>query len=134
MATALTKVIGKNIAPTYGIKNALDKELTQSIMVRHLRAVKEMIVSTSEGKDIIFGFDKNDTLTLDNLTFTSTTYSKSKSTVTLKFDTGSITFKDYTATTYNLKMADYAYKQLIWQIIRNRQILFRWFIKTPINK
>lgn len=71
-------------------------------MVRHLRAVKEMIVSTSEGKDIIFGFDKNDTLTLDNLTFTSTTYSKSKSTVTLKFDTGSITFKDYTATTFHI--------------------------------
>ena len=60
------------------------------------------IYAKGDGKDIIFGFDDNDTLTLDNLEFTSASYSKSKGTVTLKLDGGSITLKDFTAETFHI--------------------------------
>ena len=60
------------------------------------------IYSSGDGKDIIFGFDDNDTLTLDSLDFKAS-YSKSKDAVTLKFDTNNtITFKDFTATTFHI--------------------------------
>ena len=52
-----------------------------------------------EGNDIIYGFDKNDTLTLDSIDFTATYKNQA---VTLKFDEGSVTFKDFTATTFHI--------------------------------
>ena len=64
------------------------------------------IYAKGDGKDVIFGFDSKDTLTLDGLDFT-TSYSKSKGTVTLKFDSGSITFKEFTATTFHIDNATY---------------------------
>ncbi|MBR6711517.1 MAG: hypothetical protein IKI76_00800 [Selenomonadaceae bacterium] len=60
-----------------------------------------------DGKDIIYGFEDGDTLTIDNLSFTSS-YSKSKGTVTLTFDSGSITFKEFTATTFHIDKDTYA--------------------------
>ncbi|MBD3879064.1 MAG: hypothetical protein SR1Q5_05175 [Quinella sp. 1Q5] len=57
------------------------------------------IYNYGEGKDVIFGFDNNDTLTLDRLDFTLSYKNQS---VTLTFDNGSITFKDYTATTFHI--------------------------------
>ncbi|MBQ3442951.1 MAG: hypothetical protein IJG33_06880, partial [Selenomonadaceae bacterium] len=53
----------------------------------------------ASGKDIIFGFANNDTLTLDGLDFTS---SYKNGAVTLTFDNGSVTFKDFTATTFHI--------------------------------
>lgn len=53
-----------------------------------------------DGKDIIFGFANNDTLTLDYLDFTPSYKNKA---VTLTFDDGcSITFKNFTATTFHI--------------------------------
>ena len=57
------------------------------------------IYEEGDGKDIIFGFANKDTLTLDGLDFTSSYKNKA---VTLTFDDGSITFKDYTATTFHI--------------------------------
>ena len=54
-----------------------------------------------DGKDVIFGFEDGDTLTLDGLNFTSS-YSASNGTITLTFDSGSITFKEFTATTFHI--------------------------------
>ena len=59
-----------------------------------------------DGKDIIYGFENGDTLTLDGLDFTSS-YNKSAGTVTLKFDDGSITFKEFTATTFHINNDTY---------------------------
>ncbi|MBQ3444557.1 MAG: hypothetical protein IJG33_15095 [Selenomonadaceae bacterium] len=51
------------------------------------------------GDDVIFGFANEDTLTLDNLAFTSSYKDKA---LTLTFDSGSITFKEFTATTFHI--------------------------------
>lgn len=59
-----------------------------------------------EGKDIISGFDDNDTLTLDGLNFTSY-YNKTTGTLTLKIDNGTVSFKDFTATTFNINNDTY---------------------------
>ena len=64
------------------------------------------IYSKGDGKDIIFGFDSKDTLTLDNLDFTAS-YSKSKGTITFKVDDGSITLKDFTATNFHVNDSTY---------------------------
>jgi len=61
----------------------------------------KFIYESGDGKDIIFGFDNKDTLTLNGLDFTSS-YSKSKGTITFKVDGGSITLKDFTATTFHI--------------------------------
>ena len=55
--------------------------------------------AAGEGKDIIYGFEDGDTLTLDGLDFTSSYKNKA---VILTFDDGSITFKNYTATTFHI--------------------------------
>lgn len=60
------------------------------------------LYSKGDGKDVIFGFDNNDTLTLDNLQFSSASYSKKNQAVTLKFDSGSITFKNFSATSFHI--------------------------------
>ncbi len=57
------------------------------------------IYSSGGGNDVIYGFDKNDTLTLDTIDFTATYKNQA---VTLKFDEGSVTFKDFTATTFHI--------------------------------
>lgn len=59
------------------------------------------LYSTGDGKDVIFGFDDKDTLTLDNLDFT-TSYNQSKGTITFKVDGGSVTLKEFTATTFHV--------------------------------
>ena len=61
------------------------------------------IYSAGGGKDIIFGFDSKDTLTFDGIDFTSATYSKKNGSVTFKVDDGgSVTLKEFTATTFNV--------------------------------
>ena len=60
-----------------------------------------------DGKDIIFGFEDGDTLTLDGLDFTAS-YNKSKGTITFKVDGGSITLKEFTASTFHINNDTYA--------------------------
>ncbi len=62
------------------------------------------IYSSGTGNDIIYGFDKNDTLTLDSLDFTATYKSKA---VTLTFEEGSVTLKDFTASTFHINDETY---------------------------
>ena len=57
------------------------------------------IYNSGDGKDIIFGFDSKDTLTLDIDDFKATYKNKA---VTLTFDEGSITLKDFTAKTFHI--------------------------------
>ena len=60
----------------------------------------EFIYAAGDGKDVIFGFEDGDTLTLDNLAFTS---SYKNNIVSLTFnDGGSITLKDFSASTFHL--------------------------------
>jgi len=59
-----------------------------------------------DGKDVIFGFEDGDTLTLDNLDFTAS-YNKSKGTITFNVDGGSVTLKDFTATTFHVNNSTY---------------------------
>ncbi|MBQ3443400.1 MAG: hypothetical protein IJG33_09165 [Selenomonadaceae bacterium] len=61
----------------------------------------KFIYAEGDGKDIIYGFENSDTLTLDGLDFTSS-YSDSKGTLALTFDEGSITFKNFTAMTFHI--------------------------------
>ncbi len=53
------------------------------------------IYNSGDGKDVIFGFDTKDTLTLDSMDFTA---SYKNNVVTLKFDEGSVTLKDFGST------------------------------------
>ena len=58
-----------------------------------------------DGKDIIFGFDDKDTLTLDGLDFTTYftgSYNNPEYMITLNVSGGSISFKDFTATTFHI--------------------------------
>ena len=59
-----------------------------------------------DGKDVIYGFEDGDTLTLDNLTFTSS-YSTTTGALTLTVDGGSITLKEISATTFNINDKTY---------------------------
>ncbi|MBD3878357.1 MAG: hypothetical protein SR1Q5_01545 [Quinella sp. 1Q5] len=61
----------------------------------------KFIYVKGDGKDTIFGFDKNDTLTLDGLAFT-TSYSKAKGTITFNVSGGSVMLKEFTATTFHI--------------------------------
>ena len=61
----------------------------------------KFIYGAGDGKDVIFGFDDKDTLTLDNLDFAAS-YSKKNQAVTFKVAGGSITLKDFTATTFHI--------------------------------
>ena len=66
----------------------------------------KFIYTAGDGNDIIFGFENKDTLTLDNLTFT-TAYDKSKGTITFNVSGGSITLKDFTASTFHVNKDTY---------------------------
>ena len=57
------------------------------------------IYHAGEGKDVIYGFDNNDTLTLDSMDFTASCKDKA---VTLKFEEGSVILQNYTATTFHI--------------------------------
>ena len=62
------------------------------------------IYSSGDGKDIIYGFEDGDTLTLDNLDFKA---SYKSGDVIFKVDGGSITLKDFTATTFHINNDTY---------------------------
>lgn len=62
------------------------------------------IYNNGDGDDVIFGFDSKDTLTLDNMDFTSSYKDKA---VTLNFDEGSVTFKNFIASTFHINDAIY---------------------------
>lgn len=57
------------------------------------------IYASGDGKDVIFGFTSDDTLTLDDIEFTSATVSNKGKQVALKFGSGSLTFKDFASGT-----------------------------------
>lgn len=56
-------------------------------------------INGGNGSDVIYGFANDDTLTIDNLAFTASYKDKA---VTLTFDSGSVTFKDFTASTFHI--------------------------------
>ena len=61
------------------------------------------VYTSGDGNDVIYGFGNKDTLTLDNIEFTSATYSKKNEAVTFKFaDGGSIKLKEFTATSFHI--------------------------------
>lgn len=63
----------------------------------------KFIYASGDGKDVIFGFTSDDTLTLDDVDFTSATVSNKGKQVALKIGSGSITFKSFDAdTTFNI--------------------------------
>lgn len=66
------------------------------------------IYKKGDGNDVIFGFDNNDTLTLDNLTFTSS-YNKTTGILTFKVDGGSVSLKNFTATTFHINDKTYKF-------------------------
>ena len=57
------------------------------------------IYAKGDGKDVIFGFSSDDTLTLDDISFTSATVNSKGTQVALKLGSGSLTFKDYASGT-----------------------------------
>ena len=59
-----------------------------------------------DGKDIIFGFDDNDTLTFDNLAFKAA-YDKKTKAVSFTVSGGSVTLKNFTATTFHVNSDAY---------------------------
>ena len=59
----------------------------------------KFIYSSGDGADIIFGFDNKDTLTFDNLDF-KTSYKNGV--ITFTVEGGSVTLKDFTATTFHV--------------------------------
>ena len=59
------------------------------------------IYSSGDGSDIILGFEDSDTITFDNLDFKAS-YSKKNKSVAFKFDSGDITLKNFTATTFHV--------------------------------
>ena len=59
------------------------------------------------GDDIIFGFENGDTLTLDNIKF-KTSVSEKGSVVKFSFDGGSVTLKDFSASTFHVNNTSYS--------------------------
>ena len=59
-----------------------------------------------DGKDIIYGFDSKGTLTFDNLDFTAS-YNSKNDAITFKVSGGSVTLKEFTATTFNINSDTY---------------------------
>lgn len=65
---------------------------------------EKFIYSAGDGDDFIYGFDDNDTLKLNNLSFKA---SYKNDAVILKFNSGSITLKDFSATTFHIDSDTY---------------------------
>ena len=59
----------------------------------------KFIYAKGDRKNVIFGFDDKDTLTLDGLDFIASYKSKA---VTIKFNDDSITLKNFTATSFHI--------------------------------
>ena len=75
------------------------------------------VYNSGDGNDVIYGFDSKDTLTLDSMDFTATYKNKA---VTIKFDEGSITLKDFTATTFHVN--DDTYKISGTKLVRSEEL------------
>ena len=67
------------------------------------------IYTPGDGKDVIFGFDNGDTLTIDGFDVENmkATVNKKGTEVKLKIGAGSVTFKDFDATTFNINDTTY---------------------------
>ena len=68
----------------------------------------KFIYESGDGKDVISGFDKNDMLLITGA-FTAS-YDKTADTIAFKVGSGSITLKDFTATTFNVNGYNYRVK------------------------
>lgn len=55
----------------------------------------QFVYASGDGKDVIFGFSNDDTLTLDGISFSSATVNKAGTEVALKIGSGSVTFKQF---------------------------------------
>lgn len=64
----------------------------------------EFIYSSGDGKDVIFGFDNNDTLPLDNLDLKA---SYKNNAIIVTVDDDSITLKKFTASTFHINNDSY---------------------------
>ena len=64
------------------------------------------VYKSGAGKDVIYGFDTGDTLTLDNLNFT-TSYANDAITFNVGTQTNAVTLKDFTATTFHIDGESY---------------------------
>ena len=62
--------------------------------------------ASGDGKDVIYGFSDEDSLTLDGLDFTSS-YHSSTGALVIKVTGGSVTFRDFDAQTFNINGASY---------------------------
>ena len=62
-----------------------------------------------DGNDVIFGFETGDTLTIDNIAFKTSmaSYDNSSGILTLNLSGGSVTFKEFTASTFNINGSAY---------------------------
>ena len=63
--------------------------------------------ASGDGKDVIYGFSDEDSLTLDGLDFTSS-YHSSTGALVVKVTGGSVIFRDFDATTFNINGASYS--------------------------
>ena len=63
--------------------------------------------ASGDGKDIIYGFQDGDTLTLDGLDFTGSYHSLTGALV-VKVTGGSVTFRDFDAQTFHINGASYS--------------------------
>ena len=66
----------------------------------------KFIYAQGDGKDVIFGFDNGDTLTLDGLNF-SATYKNSAITFKVGSTSNAVTLKNFTATSFHIDNATY---------------------------
>ena len=64
----------------------------------------KFIYKYGDDNDVVYGFDDNDTLTLDGLDFTS---SYKNETLTLKFTDGSITFRNFNTEVFHIDSKTY---------------------------
>ncbi len=80
----------------------------------------KFIYAKGDGKDVIFGFDSKDTLTLDHVTFKKSmaSYSKSQGALTLNISGGSITLKDLNTTT-SIHINNDSYKISGTKLVKN---------------
>ena len=94
---------GNDSIPSWG-ENATIRGGAGNDMLWGSDGADKFIYSADDGDDIIYGFDDNDTLTLDNLNFNA---SYKNNAVTLNFNSGSITLKDFSATTFHIDKNTY---------------------------
>ena len=100
------------LATVKGVKSTAGLSVKGKVITLKASAINKKVTVDGSGYEFNFaagnyngasisGFDDKDTLTFDNLDF-QTSYSKKNNAVTFKFADGSVTLKDFTATTFHV--------------------------------